>query len=245
MPRPSSRQHGFSLVELTVVLVIVALLSSGLLIGLGAQRDVAANQDAQRQLDAAREALLGFAMANGRLPCPADPALASGAANAGLEDRPNATSICNTHSPSHEPNHGVLPWATLALPETDPWGRRLTYFVATQFTAPLPTTGAQASFDLGSGVAPNNTGLANVTNHGGSTIAIELAAVVVSHGGNGLGGYPGSGTPLGGAAGSEAENADADLTFVVETPGPAFDDLLTWISPHLLKSRLVAAGKLP
>lgn len=237
MPRPSSRQHGFSLVELTVVLVIVALLSSGLLIGLGAQRDVAANQDAQRQLDAAREALLGFAMANGRLPCPADPSLASGAANAGLEDRPNAISACN-HS------HGVLPWATLALPETDPWGRRLTYFVATQFSAKLPT-GAQASFDLGSGVAPNNTGLANVTNHGGSTIAIELAAVVVSHGGNGLGGYPGSGTPLGGAAGSEAENADADLTFVVETPGPAFDDLLTWISPHLLKSRLVAAGKLP
>lgn len=238
MPRPSSRQQGFSLVELAVVLVIVALLSSGLLIGLGAQRDVAANQDAQRQLDAAREALLGFAMANGRLPCPADPALASGAANAGLEDRPDAASPCNR-------SHGVLPWATLALPETDPWGRRLTYFVATQFTAPLPTTGAQASFDLGSGVAPNNTGLANVTNHGGSTIAIELAAVVVSHGGNGLGGYPGSGTPLGGAAGSEAENADADLGFVVETPGPAFDDLLTWISPHLLKSRLVAAGKLP
>ena len=71
MRRSPPTEQGFSLVELAVVLVIVALLSSGLMLGLSAQRDSAANQEVQRQLDTAREVLLGFAMANGRLPCPA------------------------------------------------------------------------------------------------------------------------------------------------------------------------------
>lgn len=240
MRRSPPTEQGFSLVELAVVLVIVALLSSGLMLGLSAQRDSAANQEVQRQLDTAREVLLGFAMTNGRLPCPAIPTLASGAANAGLEDRANANSACNR-------SHGVLPWATLGLPETDPWGQRLSYFVNSRFSAPVTAT-AQSSFTLASGVAPDNAGLANVTNltiHGASNVAIEISAVIVSHGSRGQGGYQPSGGQLVGALGDEAENADADLTFVADTPSTDFDDLLTWISPNLLKSRLVAAGKLP
>lgn len=240
MQRPPRRQPGFSLIELTVVLVIVALLSSGLLLGLSAQREAAAYQEAQRQLDGAREALLGFAMANGRLPCPANPALAGNAANAGLEDRPNANSACNR-------NHGVVPWAVLGLPEVDPWGGRLTYFVNSRFSAPL-AAGAQSSFTLDSGVAPDNSGMANIINlsiHGATNVALEISAVLVSHGSRGAGSYQSSGSQVTGAQDDEAENADADLTFVADTPTANFDDLLTWISPHLLKSRLVAAGKLP
>lgn len=66
-------QAGFTLVELTIVLFIVALLSSGLMLGLSGQREQAMNKDARMQLETIREALIGYAMTNGRLPCPAPP----------------------------------------------------------------------------------------------------------------------------------------------------------------------------
>lgn len=222
-----SRSHrGFSLLELTVVLVIVALLSSGLMLGLSAQRDANNYQEAQRQLDNAKEALLGFAITNGRLPCPATPTLANTNANAGQEN-------CLLE-------HGVLPWTTLGLPETDPWGQRFTYFARNQFTGAVPV-GALASFTL------ETLGNANIKDApaSGYDIASALPAVIVSHGSRGAGGYQNSGIQLPGAVGEEAENADADLTFISHAPTPNFDDLLTWIIPTVLKSRLVAVGKLP
>ena len=235
MTQNTTDQRGFSLIELTIVLVIVALLSSGLMFGLSAQRDAAANRDAQVQIDNAKEALLGFAISNGRLPCPANPLLAGTATGAGLEN-------CSLMPAGH----GVLPWATLGLPETDPWGQRLTYFASTQFTLAL-TAGSLCSFTMESGVAPNNSATANVKLTGASTsnIASDLAAVLVSHGAQGSGGYTTNGTKIAGAAGDEAENTDTDLTFISRTPASDFNDLLIWITPALLKSRLVAVGKLP
>lgn len=231
-------QRGFSLVELTIVLVIVALLSGGLMLGLSAQREAAAYQETQRQLDNAKEALLGFAISNGRLPCPAAGSRVSGSAGAGMED---CLIVSNVHQ-----RHGVLPWATLGLPETDAWDRRLSYFVSVKFSTPL-VAGALSSFTMSTGVAPDNAGTANVklTATSTSNIASDLAAVVVSHGSRGLGGYTTGGSLVAGAAGDEAENADADLTFVAHTQSMDFDDLVAWITPALLKARLVAVGKLP
>lgn len=228
-------QHGFSLVELAVVLVIVALLSGGLMFGLSAQRESAALQDARRQLDTAREALLGFAMANGRLPCPAPANLPNTDANAGKAPAPP----CNNAL-----QNGVLPWVTLGLPETDPWGNRLTYFGSNRFTGAL-SSGAQASFTMSTGVAPDNAGLADISNLAGSTVAIETGAVIISHGPNGAGAYRPDGGKNPDGSIKEQENSDADQIFVADTPTPNFDDQVVWISPHLLKSRLVAVGKLP
>ena len=137
------RNTGFSLVELAIVLVIVALLTSGLLLGISAQRNAAENIDAQRQMETIREALTGFALTRGRLPCPAQPGLANTDANAGIEN-------CAQQ-------HGVLPWVTLGLPETDPWGNRFTYFASSKFTAAL-AAGTQASFTLLTGDPPDNAG---------------------------------------------------------------------------------------
>jgi hypothetical protein len=50
---------------------------------------------------------------------------------------------------------------------------------------------------------------------------------------------------LGGAAGDELENADNNLTFVSRAPSDTFDDQVIWIIPSILKSRMVAAGRLP
>jgi len=226
MRHPLRKHSGFSLIELTIVLVIVALLSSGLILGITAQRDAIANQDAQHQLDTAREALLGFAITNGRLPCPATPTLPSADANAGKEN-------CSSQ-------HGVLPWATLALPETDPWGQRLTYYANSNFTATI-AAGATAAFTL------DTAGNASIKESlsAGNDLASALPAVIVSHGSRGAGAYQNSGSQISGAVGEEAENSDADTLFIAHTPTQTFDDLVIWINPSILKSKLVAAGKLP
>jgi prepilin-type N-terminal cleavage/methylation domain-containing protein len=223
---PPHRNNGFSLVELAIVLVVVALLTSGLLLGISAQRNAAENIDAQRQLETIRDALTGFALTRGRLPCPALPNLANTDANAGLEN-------CAQQ-------HGVLPWAALGLSETDPWGNRFTYYASSSFTGAVPA-GALASFTLAT------TGNANIKASSGSVgnVASDLPAVVVSHGSRGAGAWQPSGAQWPGAAGDELENADADLTFISGQPSNTFDDLLTWVVPSILKSKMVAAGRLP
>lgn len=225
---PRHRQAGFSLIELAIVLAVVALLASGLLQGVAAQRLHAEQRDAQLQLNGAAETLLAFAMLNGRLPCPARPTLASGDPAAGRED-------CTLTG-----GHGVLPWVTLGLAETDPWGQRLTYYAHKLFTAEVPA-GAHAAFAL------ETAGNARVRDSlaAANDIAIDLPAVIVSHGRRGGGAYLASGGQQEGPGSEEAENADADLSFIARAPGPEFDDQLAWIVPSILKSRLVAVGKLP
>lgn len=219
-------QAGFSLLELSITLIVFALLAGSLLGQLPAQRQIADEQRARRQLDEALEALYGFAITHGRLPCPAPPELASDAAEAGHEACPR--------------EHGTLPWRTLALPELDPWGQRFSYHAKNSFTAVL-SGGARASFTL------ESVGTANVRPAAavGNRLADALPAVVVCHGRNGAGGYRSSGSQVPAGNPDEAENADADLIFVDRLPDPGYDDLLAWIVPGLLNARMLAAGRLP
>lgn len=230
-PSQKTRQHGFTLVELTIVMIIIALLSTGLLLGVSAQRSVAENAEAQRQLENIREALMGYAITNGRLPCPAIATLASGNVNAGVAATPPCLNAAQ---------HGVLPWTTLGLPETDPWGNRYTYFASSAFTAAIPV-GAQTSFTL------DSMGTANIKNDAtaANNIASDLPAIIVSHGSRASGAYQPTGNQVSGAAADELENANATLTFVSRTPNENFDDLVTWLVPSILKSRMVSAGRLP
>lgn len=218
--------QGFSLIELGIVLAVIALLAGGLISSLGTQRELAAAREAQRQLDNARETILAFAMTQGRLPCPARPTLPETAADAGRED-------CTL-------SHGVLPWSSLGLSQNDPWGQRLSYYAHPLFTAPVPA-GALASFNLGT------EGNANIKESAsaGNDIASALPAVIVCHGAANAGAYLPSGQQSGTPTGDEAENANADLTFIAHPRTPLFDDQLIWLSASLLKARLVAVGRLP
>ena len=210
---------------MSLVLLILSLLGSGLVSSLAAQGEAQRRRDAQDQLTLYRELILGFSLANGRLPCPAPPALAEGDPLAGVED-------CTRQ-------HGVLPWVTLSAAQLDPWGRRLTYFASDRFTGPPATAG-------GAGFGLDTVGNANVLDSLGKTLASGLPVLFFSHGPNGLGAYLADGGRFGVASGPEAENADADLTFVQAAPGSLTqDDLLAWISSEQLKARLVSAGRLP
>lgn len=247
---PAAPQTGFTLVELTMVLVIVALLSTGLMFGVSAQRTVAESAEAQRQLENIRETLLGYAMSNGRLPCPAKPDTSSELG--GNEELACTTPGCPL--PSGAPlgippdkvcalEFGVLPWKTLGIAEIDPWGNRFTYFVGNEFSKPFVweevKNGIRARF------AMETKGRANIEDGANHVSAGEIPAVIVSHGSRAAGAYQPTGNQLPGVTGDELENANATLTFISRTPSDTFDDFVTWIVPSILKSRMVAAGRLP
>lgn len=244
MKTPSSRsQDGFSLVEMAIVLVIVGLLLGGLMMTLGAQQKVQQAQETRRLLSQAREALFGFAMQTGRLPCPADPALASGVALAGLEQDDTPTGCSGGQT-------GVLPWATLGLPETDAWGRRFTYRVSASMSrdawnpadcVPPTAPTAPTVFALCS-VADNDV---DTTAAPPVSLASDVPAVIVSHGPNGFGASLPTGAVLGGATGGELSNSDGDALFVDGEPTDAYDDMITWLSTPVLMNRMVQSGRLP
>lgn len=216
-PTPHSpKEIGFSLVEMAIVLIIFALLAGGLMMTLTTQQEVQRLSEARRQLVEIREALIGFAVINNRLPRPSDPALASGTAGAGMED-------------STPRDMGVIPWATLGLPETDPWGQRFTYRIPASFQAPFSLATA---------------GTITVTD-GSANIATNLPAIVISHGRNGLGGYRSTGVQVPNAAGHELLNTTGTPNFVSRAHSPDFDDEVVWIPLPILMSRMIAAGRLP
>jgi type II secretory pathway pseudopilin PulG len=244
------RMLGFTLIEIAFVIAIIGLLLGALLTPLATQVRISKVKATDRALAEVREALLGFAVTNGRLPCP-------DTGTDGVEDGGGGVA-CAALS-------GSLAYASLGVEPLDSWGRRFTYRVTAEFArSPLPgSTCALADDRLGL----CDTGDITINSRIVQTKAIQAystasVAVVVSHGPNGLGGsdFAGNLLVVAAAGTDEAENTNADATFVsrVSTPIVAacsetvagtplceFDDRVTWIAPSLLFNRLVTAGILP
>lgn len=129
-----ARPHGgFTLVELAIVLLVVGLVLGGLIVPLAKQAQSRRISETEAVLREIKESLFGFAIGNGRLPCPAT------VATNGLENRRN-DAIANgpVDAPIEGCRGGVysgfVPWATLGVPEVDAWGNRFFYRVTNEFT---------------------------------------------------------------------------------------------------------------
>ena len=71
-PHPLRRSvRGFTLAELAIAFLVISLLLGGMLMTLSAQNQTRQIAETQRTMENARDALLGFAVRFGRLPCPA------------------------------------------------------------------------------------------------------------------------------------------------------------------------------
>jgi prepilin-type N-terminal cleavage/methylation domain-containing protein len=262
---PSWRQPGFTLAELAIVLVIVALLLGGLLMPLTMQTDLRRISDTKKSMDEIKEALIGFALANGRLPCPASATAIDGVtATAGTELLTGNTCTSVT---------GVIPWVTLNVAETDQWGRRFTYRVTSIFAHTI----AGATFACGPPINPQYSSFAlcavgdmKVQSRNPSTkglydmTSVSLPAVFISAGKNGYGAYTSQGTLYAAVPASNADETTnataATVAFISrdkadvsspcsDTAGATamceFDDLIAWIPLTTLMNRMVVSGKLP
>ena len=131
------RQHGFTLAELAIGFLIIGLLLAGAFMPMSSQIEVRNFADTRRTMDQVKEALIGFAQSNGRLPCPARGATPSGQTDAEVRVPPAFFAAGAEQYDATNHNcyvaFGVVPWTTLGVPETDSWGRRMTYRVAPAF----------------------------------------------------------------------------------------------------------------
>lgn len=132
--------RGFTLVELAVAMVIVALLLASALWPLSTQMELRAISETQRTMEEIREAIIGFTLANGRLPCPAIPGTPTSQTD-GTTSEPAGVEDTNPYPiPTSSPYQfvcrrsvGVVPWTTLGTAERDAWGRRFSYRVSPAF----------------------------------------------------------------------------------------------------------------
>ena len=222
------QNRGFSLIEMAFVLVIITLLLGGLLVPFATQVEQRRIAETQKAMEEIKEALVGFALVNGRLPCPAKSAT----------DGTEQASPCT--------NMGFLPWSSLGITKLDAWGHLYRYIVSPAYS----DVGAGAPFALNTAatlIVKTRDSSGNLIN-----IASGVPVVIISHGKNGFGGNNDDGGAIVAATSAdEITNATAANNFVSRTitaPGAGlaeFDDLVIWLSPNILFNRMVAAGKLP
>lgn len=242
----SHRQAGFSLIELAVVLVIIGLLVGGGIAALNATTEQTRRAEQRRQLEHVRQALYGFAMSRGRLPC------------ADSDTPPDGRENYDGSSCESGAAQGALPWLTLGLGRQDAWGHPLYYSVTTnpggsiEDYADDPGAPGASSFDL------DDEANRDIEDGDGDLLAEDVPAVVVSFGPQGgqvwtSSGFqcPGDGAPAAGFSAAETENCDGDQTFAdagyraADDPDGRFDDMLIWVPNAVLKARMVDAGRLP
>ena len=242
-----AKNLGFTLTELAIVMIIMALLISGMMVPLSAQHDIRNNAETTRQLDETREALLGFAVTKGYFPCPAK------SASDGEEDRDDDP-VSGTMKCNEGKRFGLIPWVTLGLKPSDSWGKLLLYSVTPGFSDGKVNDRFTMSSSTDITIKTRNDAgaLENLSKIGG------IPVVIMSTGKNGYWSRTlDQAEPNADSAGANddedtnAKKTTDGKTFVSRTPtGPdsptgEFDDLVTWISPNVLFNRMVAAGKLP
>ena len=226
--------RGFTLIEIAISMLVITLLATVLLTPITTQVTQSRLSQAKADLDQINEALIGFALAQPKpyLPCP-------DTNNDGISDAcPNTNST--------ETTGGNIPWVTLNVPANDPWGQRYQYRVNNGFTnsaAGFTLTTAPSGVCTAPGVAAGNIKVcssATAATCNANVIANGVPAIVYSYGPNGQ---------TAPTSAEELENQDGDCLYVSKTyttaVGAEFDDVLVWMSPAVLMSRMVTAQKLP
>ena len=249
---------GFTIIELAITLAIIGVLAGAVLVPLVtqvAQRNRAATE---RTLEQVKEALLGYATATGRLPCPATDT------SNGLEAFAVTGTVSNGLCAAFT---GYLPAVTLGFTPvdnqgfaTDAWGttqNRIRYAVSNQTINTIANpftrvngmrsaTAAQMSTALLLYVCNSGAGVVAGTSCGTAVKLTDNAPVVVWS--------VGANAATGGTSVDELENPNpnggsADRIFVSRsvqnTSGSEFDDVVTWIPVGNLVSRMVVGGQLP
>lgn len=283
-------QHGFTLVEIAIVLLIVTILLGYTVALFPLQQELKQYRAVNLEMDQVIAAIIGFAQVNGRLPCPAIP-------NSGGNEDGGGGANCNNYG-------GFVPVNTLGITGRlnadslllDPWGNPYRYYVTNNDAnggglSDFVRSGEMRNVGIGDNIPPGGDGYTDLDGRylicdGNGTTIDDACTGAVEVFGNFLAGPPDlyAGAPFvllsqgknwSGAApiNDELENIGSDLsntnlgmglgpsgneyflkdvgagetTFVRRPTGFAddFDDIVKWVSPHILFSKMIEADQLP
>jgi len=237
----AAAQRGFSLVELSIVLVIIGALAGTAVIPLTTSIRQTHYKQTNRQLQSIREAMHGYLVSNGKLPCPVD--ITSD--NAVAADIPNPCILPAGGVPAAE--LGVMGERAANGALLDRWGRPIQYAVSMTDNKELGTSGFPDWLSAGE---PGTVGaeklladlqLCRKAVSSGCVrkdlIADQIVWVIYSLGeGNDKNGI-------------QAENQDEDTVFAVSAYSinvdQPFDDQVIWASRSELVYWLLRANWLP
>lgn len=210
--RALRKQSGFTLIELTIVLLILSFILSGVFMALTQEIRRGKIHDLNRKLDVIEERLKQFRKQRSRLPCPADIATAVTGSTFGMEGYGTTVSLTSgtdcggMSSPAPTANFsdgsniiaGGVPVTALGLSEDylfDPWGGRLLFVVDKRMTATnsTPSSSLFSYYRPGDLVAGNYVGI-TITDTAATTRLTNAIMAIVSHGENGHGAYQLSGS---------------------------------------------------
>jgi type II secretory pathway pseudopilin PulG len=236
-PLPPYRQRGAAL----LLLLVVASLGAAALLMQAFDPARAEARRVQRTLlllADARDALIGYAVSNGRLPRPAISA---------TDGRERASCA------SEADCSGLLPWVTLGVAASDAWGKQLRYSVTPAMTvAPI-----HVETTLATKTVLGRDGQGRLFYLAGfDTCSVRtqcLPAVVLSTGGRNFGVTANGIVQANAGQDNEDErlNAYGSTRFVARAAsgplavGGEFDDLVLWLPLPLLYNRMNAAHQLP
>ena len=261
-------QAGFTLIEIAVVLVIVGLLVGGFIGTFTSRIETTRRDNTKKQIEEIRAAILGFASAQGRLPCPTT------TTGGGIAQPPDGTVACVLQ-------HGFVPGRTLGINGTynqdnllvDTWGNPLRYSVTNAntdaYTRPVGV-GNGGIKETGMGallpdlvICDGDSAVGGSCN-GSNTLVDNAVFVILSLGKDGSnfvtniapnsdqGENAGETAVAANAAGENvAYLVGGNQVFVsrnyssVDSAAGQFDDLIIWVSPYVLYSRMIDAGQLP
>lgn len=223
---PMYKFLGFTLVEMAVVLVILGLVIGGLFVPISAQVDQRNYSETRQRMIEIKEALIGFAILNGRFPCPST---VTNPADAGFGVE---AASCSSTAEAE----GYLPWKTLGVYDVDAWGEvqktsddgmlgYWRYRVDRNFSVTFNMTTAFSADDV-----------LKVQDHAGNTLATDAGRPVVIFYSTGKNRFADRGNRY-----YETTNG----VYESDIQSTDFDDHLVWISRPLLMNRMVTAGKLP
>jgi type II secretory pathway pseudopilin PulG len=216
---------------MAVAVFIIALLLGSILVPLTTQVAQRKVSDTEKILEETREALIGFAAVNGRLPRPAI------SSSNGAE----RVAACATEAECT----GFIPWTVLGTAKLDAWGKIIRYSVTPAY--------ANVAFTLTTaGTKIIQTRLAPA--YALSNMVTGVPAVIMSHGANNFG-TADSGTAFADSSATNADegaNAAATTTFIYRIAstntaalGGEYNNLVAWVPSTILMNRMIAAGKLP
>jgi len=159
-PDLRKNQYGFTLVEIAIAIFIITILLGSILVPLTTQVEQRQVSETQKILEDIKEALIGHSVAKGYLPCPdrtsGGAGTANDTANDGVEDFNTGTGVCFSTTAT-----GNVPWVTLGLGASDPWGNRFRYRIHSSFAQRAPA----ALFNLTTG-----TNLTETATSGGALL---------------------------------------------------------------------------